>query len=390
MAAIAAQISLNGFGVDEELLAARIAEGEHRKTEALAELADRYGIPLTDAKGKPYASPLATKTGKQALIEAFTRAGADYYPKTGTGELMTSRDGMADMAREFSHLPDVGRICALVATVTGERTIYATVAKHVTGGRVHPGVSMEQSTGRWSITKPGLTVVGKRGGRHREREVFLPEPGHVIVSADLSQVDARAVAALSADEAYAKLFAPGMDAHAEIARRVWGDPARREEAKAIGHGWNYGMGLRKLAETAGIPPRVAAEFDAAMREQFPRLVAWRDEVRELAASGELLDNGFGRRMRTDPARAHTQGPAFMGQGCARDLMMEGLLHLPRELYPHLRAVVHDEVVLSVPEADAAEAGRIVVDALSFIWRDVPIVAEVSGRPGRNWGEVYEK
>jgi DNA polymerase-1 len=389
VAAIAAQITLNGFRVDEDLLATRIAEGEQRKAEALQTIADRHGVPLTDAKGKRCASPLATKAGKQALIDAFTRLGATYYPKTATGELMTSGDGMREMAAEFPNLPEVAALCELVAQVTSERTIYSTVAKHVTGGRVHPGVSMEQSTGRWSITKPGLTVIGKRGGRWRERQVFLPEDGHVIISADLSQVDARAVAALSGDTGYMSLFAPGIDAHAEVARMVWNDPSRRDDAKPLGHGWNYGMGTRRMSETAGVPLEVAEQFDATMREQFPRLVAWREEVRQIAKSGELLDNGFGRRMRPDPQRAHTQGPAFMGQGCARDLMMEGLLRLPQETYPYLRAVVHDEVVLSAPVDIAADVERAVVDALSFEWRGMPIVAEVSGR-GRNWGEVYEK
>lgn len=401
VAAIAAQISLNGFAVDEPLLAERVAEGEARKARALNELAGQHGVPLNDGKGKRCKAPLATKVGKQALTEAFERLGIPRLLRTPkAGDLMTSGDAMAVTKHAYGHLDGVARLCDLVATVTSERTIYQTITAHTVEGRVHPAVSMEQSTGRWSITKPGLTVVGKRGGRHREREVFLPDPGHAVISVDLAQVDARAVAALSGDPAYAQLFAPGVDAHAEVARRIWGDASRREDAKAIGHGWNYGMGLEKLGREAGVSYEVAQQFDAAMREQFPHLVAWRDHVRDLARSGETLDNGFGRKMRPDPDRAHTQGPAFMGQGCARDLMMEGLLRLPREVYPYLRAVVHDEVVLSVPAADADEIERAVVDALSFEWRGVQILADrqrkrtgsgekVPAR-GSSWGEVYAK
>ena len=78
--------------------------------------------------------------------------------------------------------------------------------------------------------------------------MFLPEPGHVIVTADLSQIDARAIAAWSQDPAYSALFQPGVDSHVEVARMVWGDPNRRQDAKAIGHGWNYGMALPVLCE----------------------------------------------------------------------------------------------------------------------------------------------
>jgi DNA polymerase I-like protein with 3'-5' exonuclease and polymerase domains len=55
----------------------------------------------------------------------------------------------------------------------------------------------------------------------------------------------------------------------------------------------------------------------------------------------------------------------------------------------LRAQVHDEIVLSVPEKDVEEIGRTVVDALSFDLDGVPILADVS-RPGANWSLCYVK
>jgi DNA polymerase-1 len=255
---------------------------------------------------------------------------------------------------------------------------------------------MFQASGRWSTTKPGLTVMGKRGGKYTEREVFLPEPGHVIISADLSQVDARAIAALSQDEAYLAMFVGDLDLHKEVATRVWGDPSRREDAKALGHGWNYGMGIAGLSRNAKVSEDVAREFDRGMREQFPTLVSWRDGIRQSAEQGNLLDNGFGRLMRCDPDRSWTQAPALMGQGCARDLMMEGLLRLPAEILPMLRAVVHDEVVLSVPLDVIEDVEAAVLDALSFTWapngadKTVQIEAGLGERRGDNWGHVYAK
>jgi DNA polymerase-1 len=84
----------------------------------------------------------------------------------------------------------------------------------------------------------------------------------------------------------------------------------------------------------------------------------------------------------------------MGQGCARDLMMEGLLRLPTELLPMLRAVVHDEVVLSAPIEDAQEVAAELVAACSFTWcpphgsRPVAVTAELVGM-GTSWADVYE-
>ena len=141
-----------------------------------------------------------------------------------------------------------------------------------------------------------------------------------------------------------------------------------------------------------IEPHLVVQFDTMMRERFATMVQWREDIRALAGSGQLLDNGFGRLMRPDPQRAHTQGPALMGQGAARDLMMAGCLNLPAETLPMLRAQVHDEIVLSIPEEIVEDVSRVVVDALSLHgepWRGVPILADRSPA-GTDWSKCYEK
>lgn len=395
VAALAARLGLNGFRIDTDLLAERIKAIDDAKAETLDRLAAEYDVPLTNDKGHRMKSPLATDAGKAALETALTGMGVlpDHLPRTAkTGKLQTTGDAMTDLADSYAGTPiadPVSLLCSLVAQVTGARTINHTIAAHTHDGWVYPGVSMEQSTGRWSITRPGLTVVGKRKGRHRERDVFLADPGEVLLTVDYAQIDARAVAVLSGDLAYQAMFAPGRDLHAEVALRIWGDTTRREDAKAISHGWNYGEGIAKLAETTGLGVAAAETFDRAMREMFPRLVQWKSEISAMARAGELLDNGFGRKMRPDPDQAHTQGPAYMGQGAARDLLMHGLLSLPVEYHKHLRAVVHDEAVFSVPVADAEEIERDIVRLMTFPWGDVTMVAEAGKRRSETWGGCYD-
>lgn len=392
VAAIAAQISVNGFRVDVPELQRKVDEINALKAESLKLLAARYGLPLHDAKGKAYKAPLGTKAGKYALEKAFREAGATSVWTTGkTGQIDVSADHMRHIADEYGYLPKVVELARLVYRIVGARTVYETVANNLVGDRVHPRVSFKQATGRWSLTKPGLTVMGKRGGRHVERNVFLPDPGGVILTADLSQVDMRAVAGLSQDQAYIDMLKQD-DPHTEIAIALFGDASRRSDAKAIGHGWNYGRGIRAISESQDIEPSLVRQFDTSMRERFGRLVEWQGEVRALAESGALLDNGFGRPMRPDPQRAHTQGPALMGQGAARDIMMTGLLNLADrypETLPMLRAQVHDEIVLSVPRDVADDVAKAVVECLTFEWRGVPITAD-AGPLGGSWGACYEK
>lgn len=392
VAALATQISVNGFRVDVPELDRRVAEINDRKAESMALLSERYGIPTADAKGKEYKSPLSTKAGKAALTAALREAGAtSIWTTEKTGDIQVGADHMLHLSQEYHHLPAVREIAKNVYRIVGARTVYETVHNHLSGDRVHPRVAFKQATGRWSLTEPGLTVLGKRGGRHVERMVFLPEPGHVIVTADLSQVDMRAVAGLSQDPAYIEMLR-NEDPHAEIAKALFGDVKFREGAKAIGHGWNYGRGIKAISESEDIDPALVRRFDTSMRERFPRLVQWQIETREWAESGALMDNGFGRPMRPDPERAYTQGPALMGQGAARDIMMTGLLNVADrypEILPMFRAQIHDEIVLSAPEADAPEVARAVAECMTFEWRGVPILAD-AGPFGRTWGSCYIK
>lgn len=392
VAALAAQMSYNGFRVDQPLLAERVAEVDRRKAEAMATLSGEYGVPTANAKGVAYKSPLASKVGKEALERALVDAGVParaLWRTPTSGDLQTSAEAMLHYGQEYGDKPGVRAIAKAVYRIVSARSVYQTAQDH-TGpdGRVHPKIGFEQATGRWSVTRPGLTVFGKRGGRHVERAVFLPDPGEVLISADLSQVDMRAVAGLSQDHAYIEMLL-AEDPHAEIALALFGDRGMREMAKPIGHGWNYGRGIRAISDGEGIDPALVIKFDQSMRERFPRVVGWQTEVRALAESGALLDNGFGRLMRADPQRAHTQGPALMGQGAARDIMMTGLLRMDERILPMLRAQIHDEIVLSVPAAEAEEIGKAVVEALSFEWRGVPILADVS-KTGTDWSKCYEK
>ena len=393
IAAIASTISIQGFKIDIPLLKQRIKEGEEKRHRILTDLME-YGLPGPDTTKAPH----RTTAGITAIDLAFKNLDTT-VPRTATGRPALGKPILEEIIAE-SENQEVIDLAEAVMSLNGIRTIYGNIEENLVGDRVHPSINLRQSTGRWSIQKPGLTVVGKRGGKVIERAVFLPDDEtHVLISCDLSQVDARAVAGLSQDTEYMKLFEPGRDMHTEMAVRLWGNPSYRERAKAASHGVNYGMRAGKLALTTGMTELEASDFINGFEENFPVLAEWQQKMRLIGETQGILYNGFGRLMKIEPERSFTQSPALMGQSTARDILCEGILRLwemgGNDVIYMIRGVIHDEAVLSVPIKDVEEIENLVVKAMSFEWCPVggnypiEITAGLNKR-GTNWAACYDK
>lgn len=400
LASLAGRMTLNGCRVDVALLRKRLKDGQARKRAAMEELADGQGLPLgrTVMRGRgaakapvfePFSSPFNTTEGKEWLADLWQRFGVVRPPVTDSGALSTAAERLKAVADNPRCPAELKHVLELMEVITTTRTVYQTAATYMTAeGRVHPMVSMRQASGRWSLTKPGLTVFGKRGGRHVEREIIIPERGHVVITCDLAQVDMRGVAGHCQDPAYMELFQPGKDIHQEIADMLG---IARQDAKAFGHGYNYGLSLNG-AVRRGADLELAKVFYQGMVTQFPVKEEWTKKIQSMGAHGDLLDNGFGRKMRCDPESAFTVAPALMGQGSARDITMEVLIRLMTahpEYRPFLRIYVHDEFVFSVPEAMAEEVGAEIEKAFTWEWRGVPILCDRTA-PAESWGAASAK
>lgn len=409
VAAIGSTMSMNGFRLDQDLTKQRIAANDDVRKRNTAWLVEQYGIPLTNKAGKPSKNPVATEDGRKAILAALYSTGVrpDEIPRTAKNAPSLGAEGLQALSEKYPGNQVLGLIVEAVAGIQGLRTVYQTALDNVhADGFCHPDVFMLQASGRLSIQDPGLTVFGKRGGRHVEREIFVPDvlwgesdDPHVLFSADFSQIDARAVAALSQDHRYLDMFEGDTDLHLENAKAAFGpdavsaNPKLRETAKIVGHGWNYNMGVNKLSALPGVGDHRARAFMDAMQRQYPRLIQWKSEMVRQAEAFGRLNNGFGRVMKANRDRAYTQGPALMGQGAARDLMFQALLTMDHAVLRMLKAIVHDEVIFSVPMSQARAVRQHVTECMTFEWappgasRPVKIVADATDF-GLRWGDLY--
>src|SRR5437867_173809 len=274
-------------------------------------------------------------------------------------------------------------------------------------GRVHTCFNQAvAATGRLSSSDPNLQNIPIKTELGREiRRAFIAEPGHVLVSADYSQIEFRVLAHLAEDELLIDAFQRGADFHEQTALKIFGpntgrDPHDlRSKAKMVNYALLYGKTAFTLSKDIGVTPRAAQEFIDAYFAGFPRVRAFLDRTLEEARATGIVKTLFGRRRlvseltsrdfqrRSAAERVAVNLPI---QGTAADILKKAMIgvHAALAPYPDARMIltVHDELLFEVPKARAEEVAEIVRDGMqSAVVLKVPITVDIG--IGENWKDA---
>jgi DNA polymerase-1 len=268
-------------------------------------------------------------------------------------------------------------------------------------GRIHPFInSMQARTGRMSVTRPALQTLPS--GDAMIRRCLLAEPGHVMISTDFSAVEMRVLAALAdvkemkrgfqhADSYPKDEYPNGFDIHMYTARLVKGPGATKADRKMFkgaGFGKVYGGGYKGVARQTGADPedmrRTFAEYDRVFPEIKRMSNRWQREAYE---TGMVHLSVTGRRLPLDRERMYAV-VNYACQSVARDCLGQSLINMEESgLLPYMRLPIHDEVLCSVPEAEAGAFAESIKECMTFDLFDVPIEADAEiGK--RSWGSLY--
>ena len=276
-------------------------------------------------------------------------------------------------------------------------------------GRVHTNYAQAVAvTGRLSSNDPNLQNIPVRTAEGRRvREAFVAPPGHVIVSADYSQIELRIMAHLSGDEGLCAAFAAGEDIHRATAAEVFGverdavSGEQRRAAKAINFGLIYGMGEYGLASQLDISAAAAKVYKDSYFRKFPGVADYMARTREEAREQGYVETAFGRRLylpeirssngarRAGAERAAINAPM---QGTAADLIKLAMIAVQRyldeaQLGSRLVMQVHDELVLEVPEAELELIRRKLPELMAGVAQlKVPLLAELGA--GESWEAAH--
>ena len=280
-------------------------------------------------------------------------------------------------------------------------------------GRVHTSFSLAGAiTGRLSSTEPNLQNIPIRTEEGRKiRRAFVAEPGHVLLSADYSQIELRLAAHIADVGPLKEAFRAGADIHALTASEVFGVPMDemtgeiRRRAKAINFGILYGMSAFGLAQRIQVPQAEAAEFIKAYFARFPGIRAYMERCKALCRDKGYVETLFGRRCHlpgikdTNPARrGYAEREAINAplQGTAADIIKRAMARIPAALAEARLAArmllqVHDELVFEAPESEAQATAALVKQVMEHacapaLELSVPLTVETG--MAANWEEAH--
>jgi DNA polymerase I len=276
-------------------------------------------------------------------------------------------------------------------------------------GRVHTCFNQAiAATGRLSSSDPNLQNIPIRTEVGREiRRAFIAEPGHVLISADYSQIELRVLAHLSGDEALIDAFQRGEDIHDRTALKVFGAGSGlgphelRRRAKIINYALLYGKTAFTLAKDIGVTQQAAQEFINAYFAGFPAVRAFIDNLLASARETGVVKTMFGRR-RLAPdlnnrnqqlrARAEREATNLPIQGSAADILKRAMIDVHAAL-PSLAGgrtrmilTVHDELLFEAPKETAEESAAALRHLMErAVPLRVPLTVDVG--IGENWKEA---
>jgi hypothetical protein len=418
--------------VDTELLQTHLDELRQRKARLLRDC------------GYDKAALMSATQFQQALetlgVEVETKPGA-----RGPIPAFAKTDSFMQELLEYDRAPDETinyQVQALAAarlsfksTLEETRTArFISIAQLPWGGHEpllpaalrYGGAHTHRLSGEWGMNLQNLP---RDKIKSKLRRAIVAPPGHKLVTADLSQIEARLVAVLCHEEALTAAFRNGEDVYASFASVVfgrninkWADPNERFIGKTGILGLGYGCGVERFHQMV---LNQARQYQIDLKDLFNERIAeftvntYRSLFPRIKTNWYLLDTYLKRVINSpNQTQKETWGPVIIKSGkiilpnnmtlryklnddtiygaklmenitqaLARIVIMQAALRLSKHGYRFILQA-HDELVFAVLEDEVDEAKKTILDEMlkppSWL-PELPLAAEIG--VGINYGET---
>jgi DNA polymerase I len=275
-------------------------------------------------------------------------------------------------------------------------------------GRVHTSYNQTgTTTGRLSSSEPNLQNLPVRGEAGAKiRQSIIAQPGWLLLSADYSQIDLRALAHISQDTELTETFLRDEDVHTHTASEVFGvpdnavTPQMRRAAKTINFGVIYGMSGYGLQQATDLSRDEAELFIHTYFKRYPGIKNYIDNTKKEAAAKGYVQTVLGRRRyipeinstnRLAREAAERMAINMPVQGTSADIIKIAMVKLHSEMIKRnmqtmMTMQVHDELVFEVPPDEMDTIKQLVLEIMPNAMKlSVPLKIDI--KVGKNWGEM---
>jgi DNA polymerase-1 len=349
--------------------------------------------------------------GEEFVIASPQQLGAVLFEKLGLSRKRRGKTGFSTDARvlqairgEHEIIPKIERWRELNQILKTYLDVLPQLTD--TASRVHTTfVQAAATTGRLASTNPNMQNVPVRTELGREiRGCFEAAPGHVLISADYSQVELRVLANIADEPVLKEIFVRGEDVHTATGSVVFGKdpsaltPMDRSKSKMINYGIVYGLSDYGLADRLNIPREEAKAFIDAYLERFPRVAEFIRTTIESAREQGHVTTLFGRRRQIPELRARNWQVRSLGerlavntviQGTAADIMKLAMIRVHRalaesDMTTRMILTIHDELLLEGPPEEADAVRALVEREMVAPWDDRTPPLAVDAGVGPTW------
>lgn len=260
------------------------------------------------------------------------------------------------------------------------------------------------STSRLSSSNPNLQNIPKRsGGAKIVRSLFIPDPGHIMIVGDYSQIEYRLLAHFTKEPILLEAYQNGRDMHAEVGKLMAGHRSDlsaeeiRDLGKSLNFGTVYGAGPEKIASMVGCSSEEAKQFLDKYWETLPNVIDWKQNVIYDAKAKRGIKTFLGRFIPLPRInsldlgeRSHAERCAvnYVIQGSAAEVIKRAMIDCVNNGYLP-RVQVHDELIFSIPDK-AEKPGKLALKNIKQIMEttvklSVPLTVDI--HIGDNWNEA---
>ena len=247
-------------------------------------------------------------------------------------------------------------------------------------GRIRPSFHNTVCvTGRLSCSKPNIEQLPKQNNIANIRNLFIAEPGNILIVADYSGQEVRIMAQESGDTNLKNALRKGYDVHLATANEMNGlnisalgltdkteehkaakakYTEQRDDCKSVVFGTAYGKSAYGFSKDFNCSEKEAQVFIDKFFAQYPGLKRAIEKTKEQIYRHGFVRTMSGRKRRFPDfhklnkwgkERCYRMGFNFKIQGYGGEVLKKAASEIVKDLLLKLVNLVHDEVVIECPK-----------------------------------------